>query len=102
MGADLGYAVLIGFGSMKLTEIYKEVTRRVGLHHMAWWKSLVNLFLCGALTLLVMHRNVETKVLIGVAAAGLAALLHAVDTVLRSHRDGNIAEVMNRTSGRRR
>lgn len=102
MGTDLGYVLIIGLGSMKLTEIYKEVARRVGLHHMAWWKSLVNLCLCAVLTLLVMHRGVETKVLIGVAAAGVAALVHAVDTVLRSHRDSNVADVINKTSVRRR
>jgi hypothetical protein len=102
MGTDLGYVVLIGFGSMRLTEVYKEVTRRIGLHQVAWWKSFVNLCCCAVLTLLVLHRSVDTRVLIAVAASGLAALLHALDTVLRSHRDNNIAEVIDRTRPRRR
>jgi hypothetical protein len=102
MGADLGYALLIGFGSMKLTEVYKEVTRRIGLHQVAWWKSLVNLVCCGVLALLVSHRNIDTKVLIALGASGLAALLHATDTVLRSHRDNMITAVMDKTRGRRR
>ena len=102
MGTDLGYALLIAFGSMKLTEVYKEVTRRVGLHQVAWWKSFVNLVCCGVLVLLVSHRNVDTKVLIALGASGLSALLHAIDTVLRSHRDNMITAVMDKTHGRRR
>jgi hypothetical protein len=102
MGTDLGYVVLIGFGSMKLTEVYKEVTRRIGLYQVAWWKSFINLICCGVLTLLVAHRGVDTRVLIAVAASGLAALLHAVDTVLRSHRDNMITTVLDKTRNRRR
>jgi hypothetical protein len=102
MATDLGYVLLIGFGSMKLTEVYKEVTRRIGLYQVAWWKSFVNLCLCAALVLLVTHRDVQVKVLIAVAASGLAALLHALDTVLRSHRDNMITAVMDKTRNRRR
>jgi hypothetical protein len=102
MGRDLGYLLLIAFGSMKLTEVYKEIIRRIGLHQVAWWKSLVNLVCCGVLVLLITHRNVDTKVLIALGASGLAALLHAVDTVLRSHRDNMITTVMDKTRTRRR
>lgn len=102
MAVDLGYVLLIGFGSYKLTEIYKEITRRWGLHQLAWWKSFINLVCCAALALLITHRDVQVKVLVALAAAGLAALLHALDTVARSHRDNMITTVMDRTRARRR
>lgn len=94
--------LLIGLGSMKLTEFYKEVTRRIGLHQVGWWKSFINLGCVCALTFLLIHRDVRTKVLVALGAAGLAALLHACDTVLRSHRDQMITTVMERNKGRRR
>lgn len=102
MAADLGYALLIGFGATRLTELWKEIAIRIGLHQVAWWKAAVNLLVCGVLTLLVMHRPVETRVLIGVGASGVAMLLHAVDTVLRHQRDRIVAEVLGRGRERRR
>lgn len=101
MGVDLGYVAIIALGSLKLTELYKEFMRRIGFHQIAWWKSLVNLACCAVLTLLVVGRDVRTLVLIALAAAGLSALLHALDTVLRSHRDSEIATVYNRQNARR-
>jgi hypothetical protein len=102
MATDLGYVILIGFGSMKLTQLYKEVARRIGLHQLAWWKSMVNLVCCAVLVVLIVNRSVSTRFLIGLAAAGLAALLHGLDTVLRSYRDELISEVMSRTNTTRR
>lgn len=91
MGADLGYMVLIALGSMKVTELYKEFTRRIGFHQIAWWKSVFNLACCAVLTLLIVGGGIRTKALIALGAAGLSALLHALDTVLRSHRDDMVA-----------
>jgi hypothetical protein len=102
MATDLGYLLLLGFGSYKLTELYKEILRRIGLHQVAWWKSFINLIVCAVLALLVTHRSVEIRVLLAVGAAGVAALLHAVDTVLRSHRDDMISQVMEKSRYRRR
>jgi len=102
MTSDLAYVVLIGLGSMKLTEFYKEITRRIGLHQAGWWKSLVNLCWVVLLSLLIAHRDLHTRVLIALAASGLAALLHAIDTVLRSHRDEMVAIVMDKARARRR
>lgn len=100
MGADLGYALLIGFGSTRLTELWKEIAIRLGLHQVAWWKAAVNLVCCGVLTLLVMHRPWETRVLIGVGASGVALLIHALDTTLRHQRDRIVSEVLQRRSRR--
>ena len=42
MGTDLGYALLIGFGATRLTELWKEVALRWGiLRQAAWWKAVV-------------------------------------------------------------
>jgi hypothetical protein len=102
MGADLGYVVIIALGAMKLTELYKELYRRfLGNRSVAWWKSVVNLAICGALTVLLVGHDVRTRALIAVAASGLSALLHALDTVLRSHRDDMVASVFNRQNARR-
>jgi Na+/melibiose symporter-like transporter len=100
MATDLGYVLIIGFASMKATEFYKEITRRIGLHQVGWWKSLVCLVSCGLLVFLV-ARPAGIRVLIALAAAGLAALLHATDTVLRSHRDTQVAQIMSRNQRRR-
>jgi hypothetical protein len=101
MAADLGYALLIGFGATRLTELWKEVMLRLGiLRQQAWWKAAVNLLCCALLTLLVMHRPVETRVLIAVGASGVSMVVHAADTVLRHHRDRIVSEVLGR--GRRR
>jgi hypothetical protein len=100
MGADLGYALLIGFGATRLTELWKEIMVRLGLHQVAWFKAAVSLVICGLLALLVQHRSWQTKVLIAVGASGLALLIHALDTILRHHRDRIVAEVLQR--GRRR
>ena len=102
MGVDLGYMVLIAFGAMKVTELYKEFTRRIGFHQVAWWKSVFNLVCCAALTLLVVGRDIRTEILIALGAAGLSASVHAVDTVLRSHRDAMVAKVFDKPSPRRR
>jgi hypothetical protein len=102
MPADIGYIFLIGFGSVRLTELYKEICLRVGLHQPAWWKSFVNLVVCALLVLLVQHRVTSTRILIAVAASGVAMLLHAIDTVLRHHRDDIVAEVLGKRTPRRR
>ena len=102
MGIDLGYMVLIGFGAMKMTQLYKEFMRRIGFHQIAWWKSVVSLACCAVLALLIVDRDVRTEVLIAIAAWGVSALLHAVDTVLRSHRDNMISEVVEKSRPRRR
>jgi hypothetical protein len=94
--------VLIALGTYKLTELYKELYRRyLGNRQVAWWKSIVSLCFAAVLTLLVVDRDVRTKVLIGAGAWGLSALLHALDTVLRSHRDDMVASVYNRQNARR-
>jgi hypothetical protein len=101
MAADLGYALLIGFGATRITELWKEVMIRVGiLRQQAWWKAGINLLLCGLLSLLVMHRPAETRALIAVGASGISMLVHALDTTLRHHRDRIVSEVLGR--GRRR
>lgn len=100
MGADLGYALLIGFGATRLTELWKEIAIRLGLHQVAWWKAGVNLLCCALLSLLVVHRSWETRVLIAVGASGVALLIHALDTTLRHQRDRIVSEVLQR--GRRR
>jgi hypothetical protein len=102
MGIDLGYMVLIALGTMKLTELYKELYRRyLGNRQVAWWKSLVSLGFAAALTGVVPDRDIRVKLLIGAGAWGLSALLHALDTVLRSHRDSEVATVYNRQNARR-
>jgi len=97
----LAYVLIIGLGSYKLTEWYKEGTKRMGLQQPGWWKSLINLICCGVLVLLATHRSVDSRVLIAIAASGVAALLHAVDTVLRSHRDEMVMQVLEKRSRRR-
>jgi hypothetical protein len=99
VAVDLGYALLIGFGATRITELWKEVTLRLGLHQVAWWKAAINLLVCALLSLLV-HRPAETTVLIAVGASGASMLFHAGDTVLRHHRDRIVSEVLGR--GRRR
>jgi len=102
MGVDLGYVLIIALGAMKLTELYKELYRRfLGNRQVAWWKSVVNLGCCAALTALLVDHDIRTRVLIALAAAGLSALFHAIDTVLRSHRDDMVASVFNRSTARR-
>ena len=100
MAVDLGYALLIGFGATRLTELWKEIAIRIGLHQVAWWKAAINLLVCGVLTLLVRHRPVEARVLIAAGASGIAMLLHATDTTLRHQRDRIVAEVLGRSRRR--
>lgn len=101
MGADLGFALLIGFGATRITELWKEVMIRLGiLRQVAWWKAGINLLVCALLTLLIMHRPAETRVLIAVGASGISMLVHAGDTLLRHQRDRIVSEVLGR--GRRR
>jgi hypothetical protein len=101
MAADLGWAVLIGFGATRITELWKEVMLRLGiLRQQAWWKAGLNLLLCVALSFLVMHTAAETRVLIAVGASGMSMLIHAGDTLLRHQRDRIVSEVLGR--GRRR
>jgi len=101
MGADLGFALLIGFGATRITELWKEVMIRVGiLRQHAWWKAGVNLLVCALLSLLVAHHSVDTRVLIAVGASGVSMVIHAVDTVLRHHRDKIVAEVLGRSRRR--
>jgi hypothetical protein len=101
MGTVLGYVLIIGLGSMKLTQLYKEVASRVGLHQVAWMKSFVNLVVCAVLVLLIPHYSATTRTFVALGAAGMAALAHAVDTVLRSHRDDMVSAVMTRSQSRR-
>ena len=102
MAADIGYAFLIGFGATRLTELWKEVMVRMGLHQMAWWKSFVNLLCCATLVLLVQNRAASTRILIALGASGIALLIHASDTVLRHYRDELISEVLGKRSRRSR
>lgn len=101
MGTDLGYALLIGFGATRLTELWKEICIRIGLRQPPWWKAAVNLVCCGLLALLVVRHSWETRVLIAVGASGVAMLLHATDTTLRHYRDRQVAEVLGRARERR-
>jgi hypothetical protein len=100
VAVDLGYALLIAFASTRLTELWKEVAQRIGLHQVAWWKAAVNVVCCALLALLVQHRSWQTKILIALGASGLALLIHALDTTLRHQRDKIVSEVLGR--GRRR
>lgn len=97
MAVDLGYALLIGFGATRITELWKEVMLRLGiLRQQAWWKAAVNLLVCALLVLLPPHRSAETRVLIAVGASGVSMLIHATDTFLRHHRDKIVSEVLQR------
>jgi len=100
VAVDLGYALLIGFGATRLTELWKEIAIRLGLHQVAWWKATINILVCALLSLLVLHRPWQTKVLIAVGASGIALLVHALDTFLRHHRDKIVSEVLGRTRRR--
>ena len=101
MAVDLGFALIIGFGATRVTELWKEVMLRLGiLRQQAWWKAGLNLLVCALLSLLVLHRPWETKVLIAVGASGVSMLVHATDTTLRHWRDRIVSEVLQR--GRRR
>jgi len=100
VAVDLGYALLIGFGATRLTELWKEIAIRLGLHQVAWWKATINILVCTLLSLLVLHRPWQTKVLIAVGASGIALLVHALDTFLRHHRDKIVSEVLGRTRRR--
>jgi len=100
--ADIGYAFLIGFGATRLTELWKEVAIRLGLHQIAWWKSFINLLCCASLVLLVQDRAASTRILIALGASGLSMLFHAVDTVLRHYRDEIVSEVLGRRPRRTR
>lgn len=102
MTTILGYVVLLGLGSFRLTESYKEGTRRVGLQQPGWWKSFVNLCICAVLVLLAMHQTWQNRILIAAAASGFAALLHALDTFIRSQRDQSVSQVLERQRTRRR
>jgi hypothetical protein len=96
----VGYAFLIGFGATRLTELWKEVMLRIGLHQQAWWKAAVNLVCCVLLTLLLVGHSWESRVLVAAGASGVSLLVHAGDTVLRHQRDRIVSEVLGR--GRRR
>jgi hypothetical protein len=101
MGADLGFALLIGFGATRITELWKEVMIRVGiLRQHAWWKAGVNLLVCALLSLLLVRHSVDTRVLVAVGASGVSMIIHAVDTVLRHHRDKIVSEVLGRSRRR--
>lgn len=101
MGTDLGYALLIGFAGMKLTQLYKEILHRLDLRQMAWWKSLVSLVICLILALVfIPHRDLGQQVLVGLAAAGLSALAHGLDTLARATRDDLVSQVLGRKSPR--
>ena len=64
MATDLGYALLIGLASMKLTQFYKEIARRLGLlNQWPWWKSAMSLVTCALLVLLVPDMSVRVRVL---------------------------------------
>jgi hypothetical protein len=98
---DAFYAFLIGFGAYKLTEFYKEIVNRIGLHQLAWWKSMVCLLICAVLVLFT-DQSYKVEVLTALAAAGFAAIIHAVDTAVRSYRDDLVTQVMSRSRNSRR
>lgn len=98
----LGWMLIIGLGSFKVTELYKEITSRIGLYQVAWWKSTISIVAAGILTLLVHQQGWQNRVLLALGAAGVAALAHAVDTLLRHHRDNVVAEVLTKGRPRRR
>jgi len=101
VAVDLGWAVLIGFGATRLTELWKEVMIRVGIiRQQAWWKAVLNLLVCGVLALLVTHHSWETRVLIAVGASGFSMLFHATDTLIRHQRDRIVSEVLGRRTRR--
>lgn len=101
MGTDLGFALLIGFASMKFTQLYKEVTRRIGLHQLSWWKTLISVTACLVLALtLIPHRSAGVRLLVGLGASGMAAVLHGLDTTLRAKRDDLVSQVLVRAKSR--
>jgi hypothetical protein len=102
MAVDLGYVILIGLGSVRITQLYKEITRRIGLFQPAWWKSFINLLCCVLLVLLVQNRSAEARIFIALAASGLAMLAHGLESLMRGYRDEAISEVVGRQPRRTR
>jgi hypothetical protein len=97
MGTDLGFTLLIGLGAFKGTQLWKELMGRYGWYQPAWWKTLLSLAISLTLALtVIIHRSIGIKVLVSLGAAGIAALLHALDTCLRSYRDKNVTDVLGR------
>jgi hypothetical protein len=98
----LGDALLIGLGSMKLLELYKEIMNRIGWYQPMWCRSFLLLVCAMVLTFALVGAPVRAHVLIGIGAAGVAMLLHAVDAVLRTYRDNVASEVLSRERTRNR
>lgn len=95
--SDLGYVLLIGLGSMKIIELYKEVMIRVRVwHQSAWWKSALTILVCAVFSFTLPSRPGRIEVLITLGSAGMAALAHAVDTALRHYRDELASQVLAR------
>jgi hypothetical protein len=95
VSSDLGFALLIGLAGFKLTQFWKELMVRYGWYQPAWWKTLLSLVICLVLALtLIGHRTGGVKVVIGLGAAGSAAIWHALDTSFRTYRDKGVSEVM--------
>jgi Zn-dependent protease len=103
MGSDLAFGLLIGFGGFRLTQLWKEVMARYGWYQPAWWKTLLSLAICLTLAVTVIpHRSMGIRLVVGLGASGLAAIWHAIDTLLRSYRDKTVTEVMSRNRVRPR
>ena len=103
MASDLGFALLIGLAGFKLTQLWKELMARYGWHQPAWWKTMLSLAICLTVSIAVLpHRSLGVRGVVGLGAAGLAALSHAIDTVLRSNRDRTVSDVLSRPRSRSR
>jgi hypothetical protein len=89
-------ALLIGLGTMKLIELYKEVMRRLGWHQAVWFRSFLVLPVAMVLSFTLTAGSTHVHLLLGAAAAGFAMLGHALDTVLRALRDDAVSTVMGR------
>jgi len=101
MFSDLGFALLIGFGGFKLTQLWKELMTRYGWYQPAWWKSMLSLAICLSVSLAVIpHQSVGIRLVVGLGASGTAAVWHALDTLLRSERDKTVSEVLSRPRSR--
>lgn len=96
------YALLLGLGATRLTELWKEVAARMGVYQAPWFKAALNIVICAVGGILVLHEHIRTEVLVIAGAAGISMLAHAVDTCLRHYRDRLATEVLEKSRARRR
>jgi hypothetical protein len=89
-------ALLIGLGTMKLVELYKEVTRRISLHQAVWFRSIVALPIAAALSFSLVGGSTHGHLLLTFSACGIAMLGHALDTALRALLDEHVSNVLGR------